>query len=523
MTVHLAAALLACFLILAQGVSAYAISYTSLDADCNISLEARGDRLYVQAPAYADYSYMRIGLLSASSGELHRDRVRRVSGTSKGTGTVSMDISNLVDGTYYLQLWKSTDGRALTKVMTDKTGFVVKIRKGRASVEKSAVYDVYRTYFGRKDSSVDALYYYLKGRMPAQAVDPRIKTKADEITAGVSGAYARTRAIHDWVSDNVYYDADAASSDNVSVGGDSMGNAVKTLESRRAVCLGYADLTSALLRAEGIPAHTVIGYALTGDNEAWTPATAAGRNQNHAWVEAFLDDRWVLLDPTWDSRSIYYTGSGIKGDHVDTYFDSTLDFFSYGHLQTVADEYEASTYIKYYFSDIKNHWAYDYIKFAVNNDIMHGMGGSIFQPDGRTTQAMFITMLSYCAGLDLRSAGASPWYRPFTDWAEREGITAGVRGYDPDARISREQMAVMLRNFIVSQNSSVEDHSHPQFADIGRAGSWSRGAIRQLQSWNVLSGKGNNMFDPKGGLTRAEAAVTVRNACDIVLRTYLDT
>lgn len=486
--------------------------------DCSILVETQGNHINVTVPQRPDFSYVRLGLLSGDTGITETGSMQKVV-----SGTVTLRTSALRDGIYYLQLWKSSDGVIPTEILTDRLGYVIRIAGGMASLQKSAAYDAYHRYYSQKDQSVEALYYYLKVSYLVQSEDSRIISRAHQITDGIDSAYGRAKAIHDWVADNIYYDVDAERSDNIMIGNNLFIDAVGTLNKQTSVCQGYADLTVALLRASGIPARTVIGYALTGVDEEWDQEKVSGSaGQNHAWVEAYLGNRWVLMDPTWDSRSIYYKGSGIKADCVDTYFDSTLDFFSYGHFQTVADDFSTEV-IRLLFADIRDHWGYSSIRFAVNNEIMRGMGDAYFRPDGTTTQAMFMTMLSNCAGAGIQNAESGPWYMTYAAWAQSEGITDGMEGYDPEALITREQMAVMLCNFVVRQQASVEDHETVPFSDMGEASVWSREAIRKLASWNMILGRGDGCFDPQAYFTRAEAAAIVTRACDTLLRTYLNT
>jgi len=59
------------------------------------------------------------------------------------------------------------------------------------------------------------------------------------------------------------------------------------LEARRGDCTEYADLLTALLRADGIPARRCYGFLLESAN---TP--------KHDWVEFHLDEAgWIALDP----------------------------------------------------------------------------------------------------------------------------------------------------------------------------------------------------------------------------------
>lgn len=116
-----------------------------------------------------------------------------------------------------------------------------------------------------------------------------IVSLAREITKGISGDYEKLRAIHDWVSKNINYDVDRYRQNKIY----EIRGAVETLRSRKGLCRDYSNLTTALLRAAGIEARTVIGKA-----------KVEGKWVGHAWTEAKIADRWVFLDTTWDAGSI---------------------------------------------------------------------------------------------------------------------------------------------------------------------------------------------------------------------------
>ena len=107
-------------------------------------------------------------------------------------------------------------------------------------------------------------------------------------------------------------------------------SAVDILKYKRSVCEGYANLTIALLRAIGIPAILVIGNAIYG---LWAEADISYDESNHAWVEAYIDNRWVIIDTTWDSANKWENGvisnTGMASHH---YFDISIEMFSYNHL-----------------------------------------------------------------------------------------------------------------------------------------------------------------------------------------------
>lgn len=157
-----------------------------------------------------------------------------------------------------------------------------------------------------------------------------IVTLARSITNGIEKDYDKALAIHDWVCNNIFYDTDSI---------DGLSNnapyiATDVLESRRAVCLGYSNLYAALCRSVGIPCNIVTGYALgvgSGETE-WNETNQTTSEANHAWNEVYLDNRWVIVDTTWDSKNKIENNVGYKDENLShIYFDANLKFFSVNH------------------------------------------------------------------------------------------------------------------------------------------------------------------------------------------------
>ena len=77
-------------------------------------------------------------------------------------------------------------------------------------------------------------------------------------------------------------------------------------EAGEGYCVHYATACTALLRALGIPARYVTGYVC----EPQPNVTETVRNLNaHAWVEAWIDGRWVTVEPTPDSAAEFSGGT----------------------------------------------------------------------------------------------------------------------------------------------------------------------------------------------------------------------
>ncbi|WP_341281245.1 S-layer homology domain-containing protein [Paenibacillus sp. FSL H8-0537] len=174
-------------------------------------------------------------------------------------------------------------------------------------------------------------------------------------------------------------------------------------------------------------------------------------------------------------------------------------------------------YNKISFSDTNSHWGASFISYLAARDMIEGSGGNQFAPNKNITRAEFAKILADIAGADVSGnttsafgdVKAGDWYLPYVAWAAEHAIVQGTSSstFKPNEPISREEMAVMLKRFTDQAGFTLpKSASGVAFADQSSISSWATDAIVSLQQAEIISGKGGNAFDPKGGATRAEAA-----------------
>ena len=101
------------------------------------------------------------------------------------------------------------------------------------------------------------------------------------------------------------------------------------------------------------------------------------------------------------------------------------------------------------------------------------------------------------------------WYYDAVLWAADKGIVSGVGGgkFDPNAPVTREQMAVMLWNYIQHKEYELKaTAAGAAFADEEKISDWARDSVKSIQRAGIIGGKPGNLFDPQGVATRAEVA-----------------
>lgn len=139
---------------------------------------------------------------------------------------------------------------------------------------------------------------------------------------------------------------------------------------------------------------------------------------------------------------------------------------------------------------------------------MNGTGQYKFSPNESTNLAMLVTILHRDAGSPAASgtvpAGAAGWYAEAATWAASEGFLADINRSFTDP-ISREDLVTVLWRYVESPNETGED-----FADESSIAAYAAQAIDWSRVNGIVNGKPGNLFDPKGGATRAELATILK-------------
>lgn len=180
------------------------------------------------------------------------------------------------------------------------------------------------------------------------------------------------------------------------------------------------------------------------------------------------------------------------------------------------------------FTDIENHWAKDNIFFVVSRGLLNGTSATTFSPNTGMTRGMFMTALGRLAGIDpadyqvgkFTDVKADAYYAPYVNWAASKGIVSGTTDttFAPDSQITREQMAVILKNYAAKLGYTIpKTLKAVTFADNTKISSQVKEAVKSMQQAGILAGKTNNRFDPKGTATRAEVATVLRRFVEIII------
>ena len=186
--------------------------------------------------------------------------------------------------------------------------------------------------------------------------------------------------------------------------------------------------------------------------------------------------------------------------------------------ETEQRETTAETCLSEAYTDLdRNGWYHEYVDWVLKNGVMNGVGGGLFEPNGETTRAMLVMVLYRMAGApdmagresSFTDVSADSWYGAAVIWASENGIVNGVGGglFDPDASLTREQMAMMLYRFAGYLGSNTEKRADlSAYGDADAVSAAAQDAMAWAVAEGLVNGRSAAELAPKAGATRAELA-----------------
>lgn len=237
-------------------------------------------------------------------------------------------------------------------------------------------------------------------------------------------------------------------------------------------------------------------------------------------VELTVPVTGEVKDPR--KAAAYYVNESTKGlDYVGGKYEKEKFVFKTNHFSKFVVVENNKT-----FADIQKHWAKDQIEVLASRTIASGSTDTIFNPEGKVTRAEFAVFIARALNLPLEGykgtfkdvKDSKAWAYAGVEAAYRAGIVTGKTKdtFDPDAVITREEIATMVMRAVHYQNAEqVKDvDTSKVFSDDNQIGAFAKEAVKQAVGLGIITGKSGNTFDPKASATRAEAAVLLYRALD---------
>ena len=169
------------------------------------------------------------------------------------------------------------------------------------------------------------------------------------------------------------------------------------------------------------------------------------------------------------------------------------------------------------FTDVaEDAWYHDYVYDLVYRGVVNGMTATTYEPEGKLTRAQFVKLLA-CSLADAETLKTYEGKHPFKDseghwaeayiaWAKDKGIVEGVSAteFDPEAPITREQMATIFGRYALKQGIELPKDAAPaeSFPDADKISEYAREFVELMRIAGILNGYEDGTFRPQGNATR---------------------
>ena len=184
--------------------------------------------------------------------------------------------------------------------------------------------------------------------------------------------------------------------------------------------------------------------------------------------------------------------------------------------------------INKYWRDVKeDDWFADAVHFVVSHELMNGVDRYEFAPNMSMTRAMLVTVLyrledepEFTGSLaSLGDVDVKSWYAEAVAWASETGLVNGTdRGFEPNANITREQIATILfryAKYIGLDTSEAGDVS--TFNDGDKVSTWAQEAMAWAVEAGLFKGDDTGSLNPLGNATRAEVATLLMRLIRLIV------
>ena len=166
-------------------------------------------------------------------------------------------------------------------------------------------------------------------------------------------------------------------------------------------------------------------------------------------------------------------------------------------------------------------WFAPNIEYVVKAGLFHGRNAMTFDPNTPMSRAELVTVLWRNAGnhdsenatnTSFVDCATSSWYTNAVNWAAKEGIVNGVgeNRFDPDGKVTREQLATILFRYAKTLGRNTEARADfAVFKDGSKVSSWAKEAMQWAVAEGIIAGSkdgGKLYLDPQGEGTRAQVA-----------------
>lgn len=167
-------------------------------------------------------------------------------------------------------------------------------------------------------------------------------------------------------------------------------------------------------------------------------------------------------------------------------------------------------------------WAKESMRMCNKSGLFNGFTDEISNPISPIKRSMFITAIYNLSDIDAEDVDTSQdnfidvsptsfYYYPVI-WGVENNIINGTSktSFSPNNYITREQISIIINNFIMSKNIIVSYDMH-HFNDYGKMNTYALDAINNMQNLGILTADSTGNFRPSDYVTVAEMSKIMQN------------
>ena len=242
--------------------------------------------------------------------------------------------------------------------------------------------------------------------------------------------------------------------------------------------------------------------------------------ENGESVDLDVAAKYLMRDVSLSDEAVEYTLTGDIGTITpDGVFTASLSGAAAGTISVSCGGVtrEISVRVAFEFTDMRGHWASEYVKELYEAGIVTGVTDTEFGSSLSMKRGDFVLMLYRAAGqpavsgsAGFEDVAADAYYADAVAWAVANGITEGKGegAFAPDDTLTRQEgFTFLYRALDVLGAGFVEGDTAllDSFADGASVAEWARSATATLITNGVVEGSESGL-NPTGSLTRAEMA-----------------
>lgn len=312
-------------------------SHYDINIQLSIESKYRVVSLKIELPWFDSFNEVMLIFFNRESNEEHKERLKRFNEKE-----LSVDLSFMKPGCYFLNIYIKGKNNQTSNFLDTIKGLTPKYDTFCSSeivIERSpagfsfilpSTFETNSHFIKKIPIDLYNLSKYTLSTLNIESHDIEVIKLAREICRFSHNDYNRLLCIHDWITENLYYDYDSLIDNQYIKNSHRALNAIKL--DKKCVCSDFTYLNLALARVFKIPSIGILCNAVKNYSKTFHLDTGIEK-EAHIFSAFYIEDRWVLVDCTWDCSNKIEKGVFQKRENVYNrkYFDITLDLISATH------------------------------------------------------------------------------------------------------------------------------------------------------------------------------------------------